>query len=124
MPYNVLIFTTRKPGLSNAEFKDRYESHVRLLKFYSGDLFPKQHRRFYLHSAANEHPTVLRGNKDFFGFDAVAEVLFDDEAAHQAFIKSLSKEEVSPKVIADELGFSDPEKLAVVVLGHVQETKA
>lgn len=123
MPYNVLIFTTRKHGLSNAEFKDRYEAHVRLLKFYSGELFPKRHRRHYLHSGVNEYPVVLRGNKAFFGFDAVAEVGFDDEAAHHAFIKSLSPEEVSAKVVADELGFSDQEKLAVVVVGNTQETK-
>jgi hypothetical protein len=123
MPYNILIFSTRKPELSSAEFKDRYEGHIRLLKFYAGDLFPKRHRRYYLHSGVDDHPAVLRGNKAFFNFDAVAEVGFDDEAAHHAFIESLSTEEASAKVFADELGFSDPEKLALVVIGSIQETK-
>jgi hypothetical protein len=38
MPYNILIFSIRKSSLSSAEFKDWYESHVRLLKFYIGGL--------------------------------------------------------------------------------------
>lgn len=124
MPYNILIFSTRKPGLSSAEFKDRYEGHVRLLKFYAGGLFLKRYRQYYLHSGVDDHPVVLRGNKAFFDFGAVAEVSFDEEASHHTFIESLNTEEVSAKVVADELEFSDPEKLASVVVGSIQETKA
>ena len=72
----------------------------------------------------DDHSVVLRGNKTFFDFGAVAEVGFDEEASHHTFIESLSTEEVSAKVVADELEFSDPEKLASVVVGSIQETKA
>jgi hypothetical protein len=124
MPYNILIFVSSKPSLSPSEFKDHYEGHVRLLKFYAGASFPKLHRRYYLQSSADNLPVVLRGNKAFFDFDAVAEVDFDDEAAYRAFIESLSTEEATDKIAADEDRFSVREKLRVVVVGDIQETKA
>jgi len=124
MPYNVLIFVTRKSGISHSDFKKHYEtSHMPLLQFYGGEHFPKSHRRHYLHFSENEQPTVVRGDKAAFGFDAIAEVSFDDEAAFHAFMAVLVKEEASKAIIMDENKFVDREKLTVVFVGDVQETR-
>lgn len=126
MPYNILIFVRRIPGLSPSKFKDHYESHVRLLQHFSGDLFPKLHKRYYLNFSEDNHdshPTVLQGDKASFDFDAVAEVSFDNEAAYHAFIDVLSTEEATEKLTADEDSFSVREKLKIVVIGDIQETK-
>lgn len=76
-----------------------------------------------MRSGADNYPAVLRGDKTFFDFDAVAEVGFDDEAAYRAFIDSLNTEEAMEKVPADEDKFSDREKLRIVVIGDIEETK-
>jgi len=123
MPYNILIFVGSKPGLSPSEFKDHYEGHVRLLKFYAGDLFPKIHRRHYLRCGTDDQPTILRGDKAFFDFEAAAEIFFDNETAYQAFLDSLRTEEAREKIAADENKFSDREKLRMVVIGDIEETK-
>jgi hypothetical protein len=123
MPYNILIFVGRKPGLSPSEFKDYYEGHVRLLQFLAGGLFPKLHKRYYLQFGADTQPTVLRGDKASFDFDAIAEVSFDDEAAYHAFIDVLGSKEPTEKLTEDEDKFSDREKLKIVVIGDIQETK-
>lgn len=123
MPYDILIFLTSKPGLSPAEFKEGYESHVRLLQHYAAHTFPKLHRRYYVKSGADNLPTILRGNKAFFDFDAVAEVGFEDEAAYRAFIQSLSGEEATAKLAEDEKRFADMEQMRVLVIGDIQETR-
>jgi hypothetical protein len=124
MPYNILIFVSRKPGLSHLAFKNHYEtSHIPLLQFFAGNLFPKRHTRHYLQFGAEDQPTVLRGDKASFDYDAVADVSFDDEAAYHAFINVLNNEEALDKLVADEDKFSDREKMKIVVIGDVQETK-
>jgi hypothetical protein len=124
MPYNILIFITRKPGISHLDFKKHYEtSHMPLLQFYGGEHFPKSHRRHYLQFSENDQPTVVQGNKTAFDFDAIAEVSFDDEAAFQAFLAALKREEASKMLRMDEDKFSDRERMTIVVVGDVQETK-
>jgi hypothetical protein len=124
MPYNILIFITRKSGISHMDFKKHYEAiHMPLLQFYGGEHFPKSHRRHYLQFSENGQPTVVRGNKAAFDFDAIAEVTFDDEAAFQAFLAALAVEEASKALTMDEDKFSDREKMKIVVVGDVQETK-
>jgi hypothetical protein len=124
MPYNILIFITRKPGISHLDFKKHYEtSHMPLLQFYGGEHFPKSHRRHYLQFSKDDQPTVVQGDKAAFGFDAIAEVSFDDEAAFQAFLAALRVEEASKMLRMDEEKFSDSEKMTIVVVGDIHETK-
>ena len=124
MPYNILIFITRKSSISHLDFKKHYETiHMPLLQLYGGEHFPKSHKRHYLHFSENNQPTVLRGSKAAFDFDAIAEVSFDDKAAFQAFMATLTVEEVSKALTMDEDKFSDREKMKIVVVGDIQETK-
>ena len=124
MPYNILIFVSRKPSLSHSEFKNLYEtSHIPLLQFFAGDLFPKRHKRHYPQFGVDGQPSMLLGDKASFDFDAIAEVSFDDEAAYQAFINVLGSKEASEKLAADEDKFSERAKMKIVVIGDVQETK-
>jgi hypothetical protein len=125
MPYNILIFIVRKPGISHTEFKKQYEtSHMPLLQFYGGQHFPNAHKRHYLQfNDGNDAPTVVQGDKGFFDFDVIAESSYDDEAAFHAFVAMLKKEEASKVLRADEDKFSDREKMKIVVVGDVQETE-
>ncbi|RFU34927.1 hypothetical protein B7463_g1415, partial [Scytalidium lignicola] len=124
MPYKILIFVSRKAGLSHSAFKNHYEtSHIPLLQHFAGNLFPKHHKRYYLQFSADSQPTVLQGNKAFFDFDAVAEVSFNDEPGYKAFIDVLSTEEASKTLVEDEEKFSGREKIKIVVIGDIQETK-
>ena len=124
MPYNILIFVTRKSGISHVEFKKHYETtHIPLLQLYGGEHFPNSHKRHYLQFNENNEPTVVQGNKAAFDFDAIAEVSFNDEAAFQAFLAALRVEEASKTLRMDEEKFSDGEKMRIVVVGDVQETK-
>jgi EthD domain len=124
MPYNILIFVTRRSSISHSDFKKHYETiHIPLLQFYGGEHFPKSHRRHYLQFSENDQPTVVQGDKAAFDFDTIAEVSFDDEAAFQAFLAVLTVEEASKTLRMDEDKFSDREKMKIVVVGDVQETK-
>jgi hypothetical protein len=115
MPYNILIFVTRKSGISHVEFKKHYETtYMPLLQFYGGEHFPNSHKRHYLQFNENDEPTVVQGNKAAFDFDAIAEV---------SFLAVLKVEEASKTLRMDEEKFSDREKMKIVVVGDVQETK-
>jgi hypothetical protein len=123
MPYNILIFFTRKSGTSHLDFKKHYETiHMPLLQFYGGEHFPKSHRRHYL-QFSNDQPTVIQGDKAAYSFDVIAEIGFDDEEAFQAFLASLKREDASRTLKMDEEKFLDREKMTIVVVGDVQETK-
>jgi EthD domain len=124
MPYNILIFITRKSSISHLDFKQHYETiHMPLIQFYGGEHFPKTHRRHYPQFDENNQPTLLRGDRTAFDFDAIAELGFDDEAGFKAFIAALTSEEASEALRMDEDKFCDREKMKVVVVGDVQETK-
>jgi hypothetical protein len=75
IPYNILIFMTRKSGISHMEFKNHYENtHMPLLQFYGGPYFPKHHSRHYLQFDKNDEPVlVLSNNKTGFDYDVIAE---------------------------------------------------
>jgi hypothetical protein len=125
MPYNILIFITRKAGISHSDFKKQYEtSHMPLLQLYGGKHFPKSHKRNYIHFNDNDQPTIIQGTPAGFDFDAIAEASFEDEAAFQAFLEALTADEEASKILrADEEKFSDREKMKIVVVGDVRETK-
>lgn len=128
MPYRVLIFAYRKPGISPSKFKTHYETrHVPLVKAIAGPLFPKSHVRRYVQRASGgrdsppsnaHHPaTVLIGSQSDFDYDAIAELIFKDEGAFQAFFAKVSEPEAAAKIAKDEEQFLDRTRMKVVVLG-------
>ena len=124
MPYNILVFTPRKPDISHADFKQHFETiHMPMLQRYGGEHFPKHHKRHYLQFSESNQLTVLRGHKSVCNFDAISEISFDDEAAFHAFMAALKVEEASKTLREDEKKFCDSERLTVVVVGDVRETE-
>ena len=133
MPFSILIFAYRKPGLSPAEFKSLYEtSHIPLVQSVAGSHFPKAHVRRYIQRSQeksapastddveehSEYPaTVLIGAPSDFEYDAIAELTFDDEAAFQAFFGTVSQQDAAEQIAKNEETFLDRPKMRVVVLG-------
>ena len=133
MVFTVLVFAFRKPGLSPADFKTHYETrHVPLLKSLAGQDFPKSHVRRYLQRSELESPpptaavddtsakypaTVMVGTQNDFGYDAFGELIFENEAAFQAFFAKVSQGEAAQKIAEDEEHFLDRPKMTAVVLG-------
>ena len=139
MPFSVLIFVYRKPGLSPTAFKSHYEtSHVPLIKSIAGPLFPNSHTRHYIQRTESndsssveagadntKYPAaVLVGNQADVEYDAYAELTFDDEAAFQTFFTHMYQPEAAEKIAQDEELFLNREKMTVVVVGdHFVTTK-
>jgi EthD domain len=125
--FTILVFVTRKPGLSPSAFKSHYENkHIPLLKSLSTgppSIFPISHTRRYLTRDPSDpaHPVVvLVGDPADFAYDAIAEVNFESEAAFREF---QTKVMMTPKVAEDEERFTDRGKLKVVVLGETTVTR-
>lgn len=127
MPYILLVFAHRKPGLSPVEFKSHYESrHLPLIQTLTGSLFPKSHTRRYIQRVqgpidgdadnANHPAVVMVGTPADFEYDAFAEIVFDDEAAFQAFFACITQAEAARRIAEDEELFLDREKMRVVVV--------
>jgi len=119
MPFTIVVFVTRKPGISPAAFKNHWEhKHIPLLKSLSGPLFPVSHTRHYIARDENGDETparVLVGEPDDFTYDGFAVVEFEDEAACKKFVPVMSSQEVED----DEEKFTDRAKLKCVCLGEV-----
>ena len=134
MPYTVIIFAYRKPGVSPAAFKSHYEfSHIPLVHSITGSLFPKSHTRRYIQRAEaddaeedahnNDYPaTVLVGSQADFEYDAFAEVVFDDQAAFQAFFARVSEAGPAERIAKDEDMFLDRAKTKAVVVDDCNVT--
>ena len=127
MPYIVLLFAHRKPGLSPASFKSHYESsHMPLIRFLAGPVFPKTHTRRYIHRTppesgtddTNNYPaTVFVGTQADFAYDAISELVFDDEPAFQAFSARMGQGEAAERIAKDEEVFLDRARLRAVLVG-------
>jgi hypothetical protein len=133
MPYTILLVAYRKPGVSPAEFESHYESsHVPILQSIAGSVFPNSHTRRYIHRVQGiadggadntDHPaTVLIGEQADFEYDAIAELVFDDEAAFHAFSARISESEAAERIARDEDLFLDRAKVKVVVVGDCNVT--
>ena len=129
MPYTIVAFIWRKPGTSPSEFKTHYENHILLVLDLAAAVFPLSHSRFYLKrtpeassssdtSNSNYRPTVLAGTPDDFAYDVYCELVFEDEAASQAFIARIREPEVAAKIAEDEENFLDRQLLKVAAVAE------
>ncbi|KAL4961077.1 EthD domain-containing protein [Aspergillus stella-maris] len=130
MPFKALLYVTRKPGTTPAEFKTHYETvHVPLIKELAGDLFPLSHRRLYLARPSpgedGSYPVAaVLGDQEDFTYDCITELTFSDEKAMQVFFAKRMEPSTKEVVEEDENKFLQADKLKLVVLGDVQETTA
>lgn len=134
MTFNIVVFATRKPGSSPAEFRLHYENeHVLLIKALSAESFPTYHNRHYVdrqalkpnstdNSNLNFPATVLQGNAEGLVYDAYAELSFRDATHFQAFMASVNQAEHAKRLAEDEERFLDRSMMKVVVIGHIDTT--
>ncbi|KAF2467316.1 uncharacterized protein BDR25DRAFT_305713 [Lindgomyces ingoldianus] len=139
MVYTIVLFVSRKPGFSIAQFKEHWEGkHIPLLKSIAGPSFPLSHTRNYVArvgggagtragvspgvDATSTSPVVLVGNVEAVDWDGYAELKFRDELHFQQFFALVNEPEAAAKIQEDEERFSDSEKFKVVVLGETIST--
>jgi hypothetical protein len=90
MPYTVIVYETRNPSLTPAEFANHYDNvHIPLLKEVVGQAFPVSHHRYYFKrvegggettgtESGTAPPLVFYGTAEDFTYDAVVLMVFED----------------------------------------------
>ena len=138
MVFRVIIFSSRKPGVSPAEFQECYDTkHIPLLKRLTGSAFPTSHVRRYIArppvesapEGANERNTespaiVIWGKQSDFDYDVISELTFPNQTAFQAFGAALNAPDTIKEISAMEETFMDMTQNSAVVLGDVVESTA
>jgi hypothetical protein len=122
MSFSFLLFITRRPDLTPDQFKTHWDTkHVELLKSIAGNKFPTSHTRTYISRPAELNAswpaTVLVGSQEDFSYDGIAELIFKDEAAFQAFFSVVNEPVNAAKIAADEEAFIVREAMRAVVIG-------
>ncbi len=120
MTFSFLLFITRKPTITPAEFKEHWDNvHVELLKSIAKEHFPITHTRHLIARPAEENgiwpAAVLIGAQEGFTFDGIAELVFEDETAFKTFYGLVSEPEAAAKIAADEETFIVREQMRAVV---------
>ena len=137
MPFALLAFLYRKPGIALEQYIDYYENtHMDVIREVVGsENFPLSHTRRYIHridgagdqqggpSNLTTPALVLRGKQESVDFDCIVELTFTDEAAWQRFYKALSSPEGAAKINADEAVFQDASKSTLVIRGDCNVTR-
>jgi EthD domain len=135
MPYTAIIFAYRKPTTTPAHFKTMYETkHIPLVQSIAGPLFPISHTRRYLArtegspqvgSDTSTYPaTVIVGSQADFDYDAIAELVFSDQDAFQAFFAKVSEPANAQRLAEDEDSFLDRSRMRAVALDGTVVTTA
>lgn len=136
MTFTLVYLAYRKPGTTPAEFRTHYdEKHLPKIKEMTDQLFPLSHVRRYLHRTTRSPPgpvgvatsrnphdpaTLLSGAQSDFDYDAMVEMVFEDEAAFRAFHARLREPENAKWIADDEATFLDREKVPpIAVLGDI-----
>ncbi|KAK3392821.1 EthD domain-containing protein [Podospora didyma] len=135
MTFTILIITTRKAGLSPAEFRNEVERIIiPFMKELLGENFPLSHTRRYL--KRNESPkaegnternpttpaTVFMGTQADFDYDSVSELTFADQAHFSAFIGQMQQPEIAARIGEAEAKAVDVSKNKIVVVGSIETT--
>ncbi|KAH6638118.1 hypothetical protein C7974DRAFT_154673 [Boeremia exigua] len=115
MGYVVLMFVTRKPGMSFEAFVDHYENkHIPLVLEIIGDDAPVRHTRHYVRSnPGSAEGSDVHSPPATTDFDCLTTVEFRDEAHfHRVFANSRRKQELED----DQAAFSDKTKFRAVAV--------
>ncbi|BGP01401.1 hypothetical protein RTG_01170 [Rhodotorula toruloides ATCC 204091] len=120
MVFVVLITVWRKPGMSPEAFYDHYENvHMPLIRRLAGDKIPISHNRLYV---TREGPDLKERMVqeaecgEGISYDAVAELIFEDEAHNLAYWQTLYAPETNGALTEDEYKFMDRSKLRIVAI--------
>lgn len=109
--FKVMILLKRKPGLSMAEFIDKYENgHAQLGVKYQTMM--KRYIRHYLHPAG----APLGGVVSEPEYDVATELWFDDRQAFEEGMALMQAPETMAILAADEEGLFDRSKNRLVIM--------
>ncbi|KAF9874576.1 HypE protein [Colletotrichum karsti] len=120
MVFTMMVLAGRKDGITHEEFKRRYEQHMLLVEEICGDAMPLKHTRWYPPHGADGKPILLSGNTDEMYYDVIATITFEDKAGMERFSAALTAPEADARIMADEAGFWDRNKMHVTVGGDVK----
>jgi hypothetical protein len=102
----LVLLLKRKRGMSKEQFRHHYEtSHVALAKKYFGHLFI-DYRRHYVESGLVDDGASLTETQDG-AYDAITNVVLQDKAAVDEFLRIAGLPELYPILKADEERFLD-----------------
>ncbi|KAF2680809.1 hypothetical protein K458DRAFT_392481 [Lentithecium fluviatile CBS 122367] len=125
MTFSFLLFVTRRPTITPAEFKTYWDTkHVELLKLIAGKNFPLTHTRHYIARPGSAETNgswpavILAGAQEDFTYYGIAELVFPDESAFQSFMSIVSALEAEARIAEDEEPFIVREKMKAVVMGE------
>ncbi|KAK3693147.1 EthD domain-containing protein [Podospora appendiculata] len=135
MVFTILIFSTRKPGTTPAEYRAAVEEVVLpFLKDLAGEHFPIKHERYYIQRVETpktegntEHnPTtpavVFVGAQADFDYDSVSTLTFADQAAFGAYVALMQRPENAASIAEVEGRFLDTSKTSIVPVGEAAVT--
>lgn len=122
MTYTVLITVFRKKDMTPEAFHKHYEDvHMPLIRRLASDLIPLSHTRLYVTRTGPSYAEKMvqaATNGEGIEYDAVAELVFQDEAHSNAYWKTLYAPGTEGVLEADEHMFMDRERLRIVEMGH------
>ncbi|KAH9871155.1 hypothetical protein J1614_006730 [Plenodomus biglobosus] len=136
MPQTVLVFYTRRPEFTPAEFEAyMMNKHLPLIKEIMGPHYPQEYNlRFVVRvesgagdrlgattssrkRASADAPVVLVGSPDELEWDAMGELIFRDELHIQQGLASINNP-IGQKIKEDEEVFTLTDKLRAVLVGE------
>jgi hypothetical protein len=136
MPLSVLIFYTRRPDFTPAQFKSYMEEiHVPILKEIMGGHYPTTYTRRYVERVGSgagdrlgasvasrrnslpDAPVVLVGLPQDLGWDMMGELLYFDQLHLQQSLATINSDSAQ-RVKDDEENFTIPHLFRVVLMGE------
>lgn len=126
MPYSVMVFYSRKDGISPAEFESGFENLMPTIAKHTAKTFPVSHTRHYIkRSEEGDCPAeVAVGTQENFKFDTVCVIEFDDKESVDKFRDDRHNSELL-KIFDEENSAMLPDRstMRAVVLSNVYVTK-
>jgi hypothetical protein len=110
----ILVMLSKKPGLSDTEFRRLYEEEHAPLVARLVPHFADYRRNYILRD--NLHPDT----KDLCPFDVVTEVRFADRDGYDRFMAGLAVPEVDRQLAACEERFLDRSAMAMYVVDEAR----
>jgi pyoverdine/dityrosine biosynthesis protein Dit1 len=122
MTFRILIKVYRKSDMTPEGFQSHYEdTHMPLVKSLAGSQFPLSRTRRYIQcssdAVSNYAAVILSGTQENFDYDALTEMVFEDEVTLQSFFGFMNAPGVKETIDADCAKFMDLTKVQLVVLG-------
>lgn len=110
MTIKILWMLKRKPGTTQAQFREHYErSHAAIARKYVGHLLMSYTRNYQTEAWGGTATDPAGFRQRPFDYDCVTELVVADEAAFEEMGRIFAAPEASTELVEDELVFLDRE---------------